>query len=115
MTATSIIALLLGTALVPSMPSRADASVTWYLLIPPAAYDQRSHLYASLPDVPLPRWYRDGEYDSERACLEARAAKGREAQRLSQTATDVDNFHRAQAWALRHGRCLTGSDLGRGR
>jgi hypothetical protein len=107
---------LLVAALASSWPSRADASVTWYLLVPPAAYDPRSHLYASVPDAPLPRWYRDGEYDSERACLEARAAKAGEAERLSRKATDADNFHGAQSWALRHGRCVSAvRDPGNGR
>ena len=107
-----MIALLLATALASPWLPRADASVSWYLLVPPAAYDQRSHLYASVRDASPTHWYRDGEYDSERACLEARAAKGGEAQRLSQTTTDADNFHRAQASALRHGRCVSGTDLG---
>jgi hypothetical protein len=107
---------LLAAALGSPWPSRADASVTWYLLVPPAAYDPRSHLYASVPDAPLPRWYRDGEYGSERACLEARAAKGGEAERLSRKATDADNFHGAQAWALLHGRCVSeGRDPGSSR
>jgi hypothetical protein len=98
---------VLAAALGSSWPSRADAVVTWYLLVPPATYDPRSHLYARVPDVPQPRWYRDGEYDSERACLEARAAKGGEAERLSRKATDADNFHEAQALALRLGRCVS--------
>lgn len=98
---------MLVTALAPAWPLRADAAVSWYLLVPPTIYDPRSHLYASVPDAPLPRWYRDGEYDSERVCLEARAAKGGEAQRLSRKATDADNFHGAQAWALSHGRCVS--------
>ena len=98
---------LLAAALGSSWPSRADAAVTWYLLVPPATYDPRSHLYASVPDAPLPRWYRDGEYGSERACVEARTAKGGEAERLSRTATDEDNFHGEQAWALHHGRCVS--------
>jgi hypothetical protein len=106
------ITLLLATTLAGSWSPRADAAVSWYLLVPPAAYDSRSHLYASVPDAPLPRWYRDGEYDSERACLEARAAKGGEAHRLSRTTTDADNFHREQAWALREGRCVAATDLG---
>lgn len=106
------IALLLAAALVSSWPSRAAASVNWYLLVPPTAYDPRNHLYTSVPDAPLPRWYRDGEYDSERACLEARAAKGGEAQRLSQATTDADSFHRAQASALLHGRCVSASASG---
>jgi hypothetical protein len=107
-----IITLLLAAALAGSRSPRADASVSWYLLVPPATYDSRSHLYASVPDVPLPRWYRDGEYDSERACLEAREAKGREAQRLSRTTTDADSFHREQARALQEGRCVSATDLG---
>jgi len=98
---------VLAAALGSSWPSRVDAAVTWYLLVPPATYDPRSHLYASVPDAPQPRWYRDGEYGSERACLEARAAKGGEAERLSRTATDEDNFHRVQAWAFQHGRCVS--------
>jgi hypothetical protein len=107
-----IIALLLAAALAGSWSPRADASVSWYLLVPPAAYDPRSHVYASVPDAPLPRWYHDGEYDSERACLEAMAAKGREAQRLSRTTTDADNFHREQARAFQAGRCVSATDLG---
>ena len=111
-------ALLTGIAVLAaslgcSWLSRADAAVTWYLLVPPATYDPRSHLYASVPDAPLAGWYRDGEYGSERACIEARAAKGAEAERLSRTVTDEDNFHGEQAWALGHGRCLTSSDLRR--
>lgn len=112
LTGTAVLAAALGS----SWPSRADASVTWYLLVPPATYDPRSHLYASVPDAPLPRWYRDGEYGSERACVEARTAKGGEAERLSRTATDEDNFHREQAWALHHGRCVSVvRDAGSGR
>jgi hypothetical protein len=107
---------VLAAALGFSWPSRADASMTWYLLVPPATYDPRSHLYASVPDAPLPRWYRDGEYGSERACVEARAAKGGEAERLSRKTTDEDNFHAAQAWALHHGRCVSVvRDAGSGR
>ena len=107
-----IISLLLAAATVGSWSPRAVASVSWYLLVPPAAYDSRSHVYASVPGAPLPRWYRDGEYDSERTCLEARAAKGHEAQRLSRTTTDADGFHREQAWALQEGRCVSATDLG---
>lgn len=108
----TIITLLLAAALACSWSPGADASVSWYLLVPPATYDQRSHLYASAPDAPLPRWYRDGEYDSERACLEAREAKGDEARRLSRTTTDADNFHREQARAFQQGRCVSAADLG---
>jgi len=107
-----LITLLLAAALAGSWSPRAEASVSWYLLVPPAAYDPRSHVYASVPDAPLRRWYHDGEYDSERACVEARTAKGREAQRLSRTTTDADNFHREQAWALQEGRCVSATDLG---
>ena len=107
-----IVGLVVTALFALSRPPWADASVSWYLLVPPAAYDQRSHLYASVPDAPLPRWYRDGEYDSERACLEAREAKSTEARRLSRTTTDADNFYREQARALRDGRCVAATDLG---
>jgi hypothetical protein len=107
-----ITTLVLAAALAGPWSPRADASMSWYLLVPPAAYDSRSHLYASIPDAPLPRWYRDGEYDSERACLEARAAKGGEARRLSRTTTDSDNFHREQARALQEGRCVSATTPG---
>lgn len=112
LTGIAVLAAALGSA----WQSRADAAATWYLLVPPATYDPRSHLYASAPDAPLPRWYRDGEYGSERACLEARAAKGGEAERLSRKTTDEDNFHAEQAWALHHGRCVSAvRDAGSGR
>lgn len=107
-----IVGLVVTALLALSRPPWADASGSWYLLVPPAAYDQRSHLYASAPDAPLPRWYRNGEYDSEQACLEAREAKEREARRLSRTTTDADNFHRERAWALQEGRCVSAADLG---
>jgi len=102
-------------ALVSCWPSWAGATASWYLLVPPAAYDQRSHLYARVPDAPLPRWYRDGEYDSERACHENREAKGDEARRLSQTTIDEDNFHREQARAFQHGLCVPAAELGTAR
>ena len=111
------ISLLLAAALALGSwwPSWAGAAANWYLLVPPAAYDPRSHLYASVPDAPLPRWYRDGEYDSERACRENREAKGGEARRLSRTTTDADNFHQEQAWAFQHGLCVPTADLGTAR
>lgn len=107
-----IVGLVVTALLALPRPPWADASVSWYLLVPPAAYDNRSHLYASVPDAPLPRWYRDGEYDSERACLEAKEAKGTEARRLSRTTTDEDNFHQEQARALQEGRCVSATDPG---
>jgi hypothetical protein len=107
-----MITLLLATTLAGPWSPRADAAVSWYLLVPPATYDSRSHLYASVPDAPLPRWYRDGEYDSERACLEARAAKGGEARRLSRTTTDADGFHRERAQSFQQGLCVSAADLG---
>ena len=89
----------------------ASASGNWYLLVPPADYAVATHRYAILGDAPLGRWYRDGEYGSERECQDARAAKGGEAQRLSTTTLDADSYYHAQAWAFEHGRCVSGDEL----
>jgi hypothetical protein len=104
---------LLAVPLVPVGPRLrlAQASVSWYLLVPPADYSQATHQYTRVEDAPLARWYRDGEYDSERGCHSAGVAKANEAKRLSLNVPDADNFYREQAWALPHGRCISNDTL----
>ena len=90
----------------------AQASGPWYLLVPPADYSSTAtHRYTSRADAPLGRWYHDGEYGSERACQDARGAKGGEAKRMSTTVLDADNYYHAQAWAFQHGRCVSRDDV----
>ncbi|HKW93146.1 MAG TPA: hypothetical protein VJX92_14720 [Methylomirabilota bacterium] len=106
-----VIAAVLWTVLASTHPGLARASASWYLLVPPAAYDAHRHLYERSGDASLAEWYRDGEYLSERACRDARAAKAREAGRLERKRGDADDFYHVQAWAMRHGRCLSAAAL----
>jgi hypothetical protein len=85
----------------------AHASVSWYLLVPPADYSKETHQYTRVEDAPLVQWYRDGEYDPERECHRAGVAKATEAKRLSLNVPDADHFYHVEAWALEHGRCIS--------
>lgn len=106
-----IIAAVVRTVLAGPYPALVQAGANWYLLVPPAEYDAHRHRYDRIGDAPRTEWYRDGEYLSRQDCRDATVAKTREAERLGRKRLDADDFYHVQAWAMRHGRCFSGTAL----
>ena len=103
--------VLLAARLAVPASAAETATPSWILLVPPADYSAEAHRYTRRPDAPLPAWYRNGEYPSERDCQAGRQAKWGEAKRMSETTSDPDKYLKEQALAFQHGRCVSQEEL----